>query len=86
MAHKDATGRAFRMAGSVIDVTERKQAEQVLHEANRAKDEFIATLAHELRNPLAPIRTGLRDPPAGPATTARRRSAPATSWSASWRT
>jgi PAS domain S-box-containing protein len=59
MAQKDATGRAFRMAGSVIDVTERKEAEQVLHEANRAKDEFIATLAHELRNPLAPIRTGL---------------------------
>ncbi|HSH92212.1 MAG TPA: ATP-binding protein [Ramlibacter sp.] len=59
MAQKDAAGRAFRMAGSVIDVTERKRAEQVLLEANRAKDEFIATLAHELRNPLAPIRTGL---------------------------
>ncbi|MDO9358117.1 MAG: ATP-binding protein [Polaromonas sp.] len=59
MAQKDASGRAFRMAGSVIDVTERKQAEQVLHDANRAKDEFLATLAHELRNPLAPIRTGL---------------------------
>ncbi|MDB5871096.1 MAG: putative histidine kinase, hybrid [Ramlibacter sp.] len=59
MAQRDAAGRAFRMAGSVIDVTERKRAEQVLHEANRAKDEFIATLAHELRNPLAPIRTGL---------------------------
>ncbi len=59
MAQRNALGRAFRMAGSVIDVTERKLAEQVLHEANRAKDEFIATLAHELRNPLAPIRTGL---------------------------
>jgi PAS domain S-box-containing protein len=59
MAQKDWSGRAFRMAGSVIDVTERKRAEQVLHESNRAKDEFIATLAHELRNPLAPIRTGL---------------------------
>ncbi|WBY01718.1 ATP-binding protein [Ramlibacter tataouinensis] len=55
----DAAGQPYRMAGSVIEVTERKQAEQVLHEANRAKDEFIATLAHELRNPLAPIRTGL---------------------------
>jgi PAS domain S-box-containing protein len=59
MAQHDEAGQAFRMAGSVIDVTERKEAERVLHEANRAKDEFIATLAHELRNPLAPIRTGL---------------------------
>ncbi len=59
LAQKDSSGHAFRMAGSVIDVTERKQAEQVLHDANRAKDEFLATLAHELRNPLAPIRTGL---------------------------
>ena len=55
----DPAGQPYRMAGSVIEVTERKQAEQVLHDANRAKDEFIATLAHELRNPLAPIRTGL---------------------------
>jgi PAS domain S-box-containing protein len=71
MARKDATGRPFRMAGSVIDVTDRKRAEQVLQESNRAKDEFIATLAHELRNPLAPIRTGLeiikRDTANGPA-------------------
>ncbi len=59
LAQRDGKGQAFRMAGSVIDVTERKQAEQVLHDANRAKDEFLATLAHELRNPLAPIRTGL---------------------------
>jgi PAS domain S-box-containing protein len=59
MSQKDSKGRAFRMAGSMIDVTERKHAEQVLQESNRAKDEFIATLAHELRNPLAPIRTGL---------------------------
>ncbi len=55
----DPAGQPYRMAGSVIEVTERKEAEQVLHDANRAKDEFIATLAHELRNPLAPIRTGL---------------------------
>ena len=55
----DPTGQPFRMAGSVVEVTERKEAERVLQEANRAKDEFLATLAHELRNPLAPIRTGL---------------------------
>ena len=55
MALKDKAGSPFRLAGSVIDVTERKQAEQILQEANRTKDEFLATLAHELRNPLAPI-------------------------------
>ncbi|MDB5892170.1 MAG: putative histidine kinase, hybrid [Polaromonas sp.] len=60
MAEKDAMGKAFRMAGSVIEVTERKEAEQILQDANRAKDEFLATLAHELRNPLAPIRTCLQ--------------------------
>jgi PAS domain S-box-containing protein len=59
MAMWDERGRAYRMAGSVVEVTERKEAEQVLQDANRAKDEFLATLAHELRNPLAPIRTGL---------------------------
>ena len=37
----------------------RKQAEEALRTADRRKDEFLATLAHELRNPLAPIRTGL---------------------------
>jgi PAS domain S-box-containing protein len=41
------------------DVTERRRAEQVLKEADRRKDEFLATLAHELRNPLAPIRNAL---------------------------
>jgi len=60
MAEKDVMGEAFRMAGSVIEVTERKVAERVLQESSRAKDEFLATLAHELRNPLAPIRTCLQ--------------------------
>ncbi|MBL8827240.1 MAG: response regulator [Planctomycetaceae bacterium] len=45
--------------GSCIDIHERKQAEQALVEADRKKDEFLATLAHELRNPLAPLRNGL---------------------------
>ena len=39
----------------VLDVTERKRAEEKLKEADRRKDEFLAMLAHELRNPLAPI-------------------------------
>lgn len=45
-----------QQAGRVI---ERAAAEDALREANRRKDEFLATLAHELRNPLAPIRSGL---------------------------
>ncbi|MGQ9427214.1 PAS domain S-box protein [Gilvimarinus sp. F26214L] len=46
-------------AGSSIDLTERKEAEDALRTADRRKNEFIATLAHELRNPLAPIRNSL---------------------------
>jgi signal transduction histidine kinase len=38
------------------NITERKRAEAELREVDRRKDEFLATLAHELRNPLAPIR------------------------------
>ncbi|MFZ0500924.1 MAG: ATP-binding protein [Steroidobacteraceae bacterium] len=41
---------------SFRDISKRKQAEETLRELNRRKDEFLATLAHELRNPLAPIR------------------------------
>jgi PAS domain S-box-containing protein len=41
---------------SLLDVTAMKDAEAVLREANQRKDEFLAMLAHELRNPLAPIR------------------------------
>lgn len=41
------------------DVTERRLGEQALREADRRKDEFLAILAHELRNPLAPIRSSL---------------------------
>lgn len=46
--------------GAAMDVTERREAEEALREADRRKDEFLATLAHELRNPLSPIRTGLQ--------------------------
>ena len=42
------------------DIGDRVQALQALHEADRRKDEFLAVLAHELRNPLAPIRNGVQ--------------------------
>src|SRR5690606_34500313 len=45
--------------GSLIDITERKMAEQALESADRRKDEFLAMLAHELRNPLAPMLTAM---------------------------
>ena len=46
-----------RVRGVTVDVTQRYQAEHALREAGRKKDEFLAMLAHELRNPLAPIST-----------------------------
>ena len=50
-----------RLVGGVaIDISERLRAEAELREADRKKDEFLALLAHELRNPLAPLRNGLQ--------------------------
>ncbi|MEO7338406.1 MAG: ATP-binding protein, partial [Caldimonas sp.] len=52
-------GHPARSFGIIMDITDRRQAEQLLREADRRKDDFIATLAHELRNPLAPIRNAV---------------------------
>jgi two-component system CheB/CheR fusion protein len=49
-------GRILCWAGINLDIDERRRAEDRLRETDRRKDEFLATLAHELRNPLAPIR------------------------------
>jgi PAS domain S-box-containing protein len=53
-------GEVEAVAGTTRDVTERKGMEEELRDADRRKDDFIALLAHELRNPLAPIRNGLQ--------------------------
>ena len=50
-------GQPARLIGNNIDITERKRTDEALRAADRNKSEFIAMLAHELRNPLAPIRT-----------------------------
>jgi PAS domain S-box-containing protein len=47
------------VGGIGIDITERKQMEDALREADRRKNEFLSMLSHELRNPLAPIRNSL---------------------------
>jgi PAS domain S-box-containing protein len=54
-----ANGEVEAVAGTTRDVTNYKQMESSLVEADRRKDEFLATLAHELRNPLAPIRNAV---------------------------
>lgn len=52
-------GRILRWFGTNTDITERRQMEAALKEADRRKNDFLAMLAHELRNPLAPIRNAL---------------------------
>jgi PAS domain S-box-containing protein len=55
----DATGRFAGALDLFTDITERRRAEQALIAADRSKDEFLAVLGHELRNPLAPILTAV---------------------------
>jgi PAS domain S-box-containing protein len=59
-------GRVVRLVGAAMDIEDRKRAlealrtsEQLLRDADRRKDEFLRMLSHELRNPLAPIRSSL---------------------------
>lgn len=57
---KDSEGQVIGYATVSRDITDRRRAEEMLREADRRKDEFLATLAHELRNPLAPISNALQ--------------------------
>jgi two-component system CheB/CheR fusion protein len=54
-----ADGSLLGFVGCSFDITDVKEAIETLQESDRRKDEFLATLAHELRNPLAPLRNGL---------------------------
>lgn len=56
---RGADGRCLRVAGICQDVTRHNRAERALHNEERRKDEFLAMLAHELRNPLAPMRSAV---------------------------
>jgi PAS domain S-box-containing protein len=55
--YRDENRRVIGLLGIARDITERKRMEQKLREESHRKDEFLAMLAHELRNPLAPITT-----------------------------
>ncbi|HVE54881.1 MAG TPA: ATP-binding protein [Ramlibacter sp.] len=71
---KDDTGQVVQWFGTNTDVSPLHEAEQVRREGERRKDEFLAMLAHELRNPLAPISTAaqlLKHPAVGAAQASR---------------
>jgi PAS domain S-box-containing protein len=53
----DSEGGLIGYVGSCIDVTDSRAAMESMRQADRRKDEFLAVLAHELRNPLAPINS-----------------------------
>ncbi|MFN8571225.1 MAG: PAS domain S-box protein [Gemmatimonadaceae bacterium] len=57
---RDGSNRIVEWYGSTTDIHEQKMAEVSLLEADRRKNEFLAILAHELRNPLAPVRNALQ--------------------------
>jgi signal transduction histidine kinase/CheY-like chemotaxis protein len=57
---RDLSGEAEHLVGVSLDITERRMTEEALRDADRRKDEFLAMLAHELRNPLAAIASAIR--------------------------
>jgi PAS domain S-box-containing protein len=61
MPLRDEKGEILSWFGVTTDIHELKELQEQLREADRRKDEFLATLAHELRNPLAPLTTALEN-------------------------
>jgi PAS domain S-box-containing protein len=70
---EDSRGRIIGASKITRDITQGKLTEAALRETDRRKDEFLATLAHELRNPLAPIRQAALISESESATDAQRR-------------
>jgi len=68
---KDAQGRVVSWFGVTTDIHDLKEAQRQLHEADKRKDDFLATLSHELRNPLAPLSLAGQMLAANPALDAR---------------
>ena len=60
VVQRGADGGVLRWFGTTTNIEEARKTADALRNADRQKDEFLATLAHELRNPLAPIRTAAR--------------------------
>ncbi len=58
--YHDEQGQLLGAVNVLVDISDRKETEDALREADRRKSEFLAMLAHELRNPLAPLRNGLQ--------------------------
>ncbi|SFE96221.1 PAS domain-containing protein [Spirosoma endophyticum] len=57
---EEVNGKPRRLSGVMFDVDERRRAEDALKTADQRKDEFLAMLAHELRNPMSTLRSGLQ--------------------------
>jgi len=57
---RDGSGEVLGAVNVLVDITDRKHAEDIVKTADRSKNEFLAILAHELRNPLAPIRNAVQ--------------------------
>ncbi len=69
LPERDTEGRVLRWCGATTDIHDLTMAQQAVREADRRKGDFLAVLSHELRNPLAPIKSALdildRTPPGG---------------------
>jgi len=73
MLLRDSEGNPLEFVDIIEDITGRKVMDESLRDSDRRKDEFLATLAHELRNPLAPIRQAAQISKSAGATDAQKR-------------